>query len=102
MNSEAFLYSAGSARRLDHNAQQAGIDGWHLMQNAGRAAARHILWHYPKQPATFIIGPGNNGGDGLCTAAYLHAAGWPVNIVTFRPMRTHSGSSTRRMNLFTV
>jgi len=54
-----------------------------LMENAGRAVAeavKQILGDIKKQRLIILIGPGNNGGDGLVTARHLHDWGAKVNL----------------------
>lgn len=54
-----------------------------LMQRAGIAVARLALALAPHAERIHVVcGPGNNGGDGLVAATWLHAAGVPV-CVTF-------------------
>ena len=46
-----------------------------LMENAGKAVAeetRRSLGTLENQHILCLIGPGNNGGDGLVAARYLH------------------------------
>ena len=53
-----------------------------LMERAGKAAADFISDLYPA-PArvTVVCGPGNNGGDGYCTAIELLKMEYDVNVV---------------------
>jgi hydroxyethylthiazole kinase-like uncharacterized protein yjeF len=53
-----------------------------LMQAAGRAVARAIMRHTRPCRILALIGPGNNGGDGLAAADYLRQQGWPVRTLT--------------------
>jgi len=57
-----------------------------LMENAGKAVAeevRHILGAIDQQHVLILIGPGNNGGDGLVTARHLHDWGAKVSLYLF-------------------
>ncbi len=64
--------------RADH---EYGLTSHILMQNAGKSAADIFLAHLPPQQSIqqlrilFLIGPGNNGGDGLVVARHLAEAG---------------------------
>lgn len=61
---------AGAARELPAHT---------LMQRAGAAAARLALALCPHaQQVSVLVGPGNNGGDGLELALHLHQQGLPV------------------------
>jgi len=56
------------------------------MENAGRAVAeevRQILGTIDKQHILILIGPGNNGGDGLVAARHLHDWGARVSLYIF-------------------
>jgi ADP-dependent NAD(P)H-hydrate dehydratase / NAD(P)H-hydrate epimerase len=51
-----------------------GISVETLMENAGKAVAvetRRILGHIPGKSILVLVGPGNNGGDGLVAARHL-------------------------------
>ncbi|MEM7071750.1 MAG: NAD(P)H-hydrate epimerase, partial [Pseudomonadota bacterium] len=49
-----------------------------LMNRAAGFVARYISTHFNTQPVFFIIGPGNNGADGLLCAKMLQQQGWEV------------------------
>ena len=62
-----------------------GIPTALLMENAGRAAADLAQEEFNLRadgpPTLVLVGPGNNGGDGLVLARTLHARGLPVRAV---------------------
>lgn len=68
------IVSVDSMRQIEAAADAGGLTYAELMQHAGRAVATRILKalaeHAPTEQArvTFLIGPGNNGGDGLVAA----------------------------------
>jgi hydroxyethylthiazole kinase-like uncharacterized protein yjeF len=70
----------------DHRAQARGMPGERLMEHAGAAvaAAVHALAvdtdRWGKGPIVILVGPGNNGGDGLVAARRLAAIGAPVVV----------------------
>jgi hydroxyethylthiazole kinase-like uncharacterized protein yjeF len=52
-----------------------------LMQRAGLAVARLALALHPHASrVSILVGPGNNGGDGLVAALHLHQAGRAVRV----------------------
>ncbi len=79
------LATAAEMRALDRRAiDDYGLPGVVLMENAGRAAFAAIRrWRgrLAGQSALVLVGPGNNGGDGLVIARYLSQAGCRVEIV---------------------
>ncbi|MES2355468.1 MAG: NAD(P)H-hydrate dehydratase [Pseudomonadota bacterium] len=75
------IYRAAEIRQIEHNfiAVNPGIS---LMERAGLAAAekaRDMLGDGFR--ALVVCGPGNNGGDGLVVARYLHQWGYQVTTV---------------------
>jgi hydroxyethylthiazole kinase-like uncharacterized protein yjeF len=64
----------------DRAAIAAGISGFTLMRNAGRAVARAIQRRFRPCRVAVLCGPGNNGGDGFVAAAELARCGWPVRV----------------------
>jgi len=60
-------------RYLEEKANKAGLAYAQMMENAGRGAAQAIQrrWGTKGKRIVVLIGPGNNGGDGLVAAHYL-------------------------------
>ncbi|MDW8106199.1 MAG: NAD(P)H-hydrate dehydratase [Armatimonadota bacterium] len=78
------VVSAEQMRALDRAAiEQDGIPSLLLMERAGYGAFQRIAeWFAPivgKQVAV-LVGKGNNGGDGMVVARYLHEAGAKVHL----------------------
>jgi NAD(P)H-hydrate epimerase len=64
--------------------ERFGINGLVLMENAGSAAAWHIISLLEAPAATkvcVIAGTGNNAGDGFVAARHLSSAGVAVNVL---------------------
>jgi NAD(P)H-hydrate epimerase len=79
-------------QRLEEDSVRVGITTEMLMENAGRAVAEEtarIVEDIRQQQIMVLVGPGNNGGDGLVAARYLHDAGAKVFVYVFgqRPGR---------------
>jgi ADP-dependent NAD(P)H-hydrate dehydratase / NAD(P)H-hydrate epimerase len=77
-------------RRIEQDSVKEGISIAALMENAGKATAeeiKRITGSIDKQRVVVLIGPGNNGGDGLVAARHLHdwGAGVSVFLLTERP-----------------
>lgn len=64
---------------MEQATDAAGFSYDQMMAAAGGAVAR-IVWEYEPFAGTILclIGPGNNGGDGLVACAALQAEGMPV------------------------
>jgi NAD(P)H-hydrate epimerase len=71
------LVTAAEMRLLEEKAVDTGISIQDLMQNAGQAVATEIaqlLEPIEGKRIIVLVGPGNNGGDGLVVARHLKAA----------------------------
>ena len=77
------LVTAKQMRELDRQAiEERNIPGTTLMLNAAEHIATAAMKHVPPGGCVAVFcGPGNNGGDGIGAAAYLHDKG--VSVRTF-------------------
>ena len=70
-------------RQIEQECAKIGLPSKVLMENAGRAVAEEvsrILGTTDQQRIITLIGPGNNGGDGLVAARHLHNRGAKVSV----------------------
>jgi len=70
-------------REIEQRAADSGLPWNALMENAGLSIARHIkawLGTVVHHQFVILVGPGNNGGDGLVTARHLHDWGARVHV----------------------
>jgi hydroxyethylthiazole kinase-like uncharacterized protein yjeF len=73
-------------QQLERDAIKSGISLEMLMENAGQAfanEAKRFLDDIRQQQILILIGPGNNGGDGLVAARHLHDAGAKIFLYFF-------------------
>ncbi len=74
------LHHQAAARACETQALRAAAPHT-LMQAAGLAVAKVAQAVSPHgRRAWTVVGPGNNGGDGLVAALALHRAGWQVEL----------------------
>ena len=74
-----------------------GIPTIVLMENAGRNAAEFILQRCSKhlEQVLILVGPGNNGGDGLVVARHLHNRDIEVSLLLCcDPLRLRGDAAT--------
>jgi len=77
------IATSDQMRSIDRRAAEAGITTEFLMENAGRAVAEEIrgfVDYIAGRIVLVLVGPGNNGGDALVAARYLHERGADVSI----------------------
>ncbi|HWH13743.1 MAG TPA: NAD(P)H-hydrate epimerase, partial [Miltoncostaeaceae bacterium] len=72
------LFTAAALREADRVATaRYGLPSVLLMERAGLESARAVLDRFPAaRRAVVLVGPGNNGGDGMVVARHLAEAGW--------------------------
>ena len=86
------ILTTSQMRQLEESCAQIGLTTDVLMENAGKAVAeevRRILGNVDQQNILFLIGPGNNGGDGLVAARYLHD--WGARVTVYLPAERPQG-----------
>lgn len=78
--------TAAEMREIDRRAiEEFGIPSFQLMEKAGEAVAQAAaqLAGPPPKKILVLAGKGNNGGDGLVAARYLHDQGYGVQVLLF-------------------
>jgi hydroxyethylthiazole kinase-like uncharacterized protein yjeF len=83
----AKLVSTAEMRALEQAAVDAGATWAGLMEHAGwgvAQAAMQILGDAAGKRVLVLVGPGNNGGDGLVVARHLRDAGADVTLYLWR------------------
>jgi hydroxyethylthiazole kinase-like uncharacterized protein yjeF len=75
------IVDVNQSRHLESETDARGHSYAAMMEDAGRNLARAIANRQAVdgQPILILVGPGNNGGDGLVAAHYLHQAGAQVH-----------------------
>jgi NAD(P)H-hydrate epimerase len=100
---DGLLLSRDVVRALDRRATaEFGVPSLLLMENAGRAAADEAerVLGGRRGPVAVIVGPGNNGGDGLVLARTLWNRGHDVRVAFLGPReRLEGGHSDFATNL---
>jgi NAD(P)H-hydrate epimerase len=77
------VVTAEQMREIDRMAASAGLTTEILMENAGRAVAeetKKLVGGVVGKHILIIVGPGNNGGDGLVAGRHLGDSGAEVSI----------------------
>ena len=82
------IVTVNEMRHLEAEADARGVSYAQMMDSAGAAVADSILKRLSHADAAVLIlvGPGNNGGDGLVAARHLHDAGCRVKIFSLKTL----------------
>ncbi len=80
------LITAQQMRDLEQRADAAGNSYAQMMERAGTLTAQAMMarWNVVEQRVLVLVGPGNNGGDGLVCARALHDAGASVRLYLWK------------------
>ena len=85
------IVTADEMRRIEDRSEAMGVSKDALMERAGLETARYIRCVCAPLvgvPVVALVGPGNNGGDGLVVARHLHRWGARVSVYICRDRRT--------------
>ena len=84
----AFVATAAETRRLEELAVATGASWPELMERAGTGVADVVSDRLQQRGGTAVVlvlvGPGNNGGDGLVAARLLHDRGAGVTLYVWK------------------
>ena len=71
------ILSVSEMRALESTTDMAGYSYAQMMEQAGKSLAIAVVKHMPVKGKRILVlvGPGNNGGDGLVAARLLHDSG---------------------------
>ena len=78
--------TASEMREIDRRAiEEFKVPSYELMEKAGRAVAREATRLAGPRPKKILVlaGKGNNGGDGLVAARFLHEKGYDAQVLLF-------------------
>ena len=74
-------------RRIEQAADAGGQSYAAMMEQAGRGVAE-VAMNFelvdPGENVLVLVGPGNNGGDGLVAARYLRDAGYEISAYIWK------------------
>jgi ADP-dependent NAD(P)H-hydrate dehydratase / NAD(P)H-hydrate epimerase len=81
------VFTVAEMVAAERAADAAGNSYAQMMETAGAAVARAIQerWDVAGKELLVLVGPGNNGGDGLVAGRYLAEAGGDVAFYLYRP-----------------
>lgn len=84
------LVTAERMRELEQRADAAGTSFAAMMERAGTGTAQAMMrrWDVRGKHVLALVGPGNNGGDGLVCARALYQAGARVTLYVWRRVPT--------------
>ena len=78
------IVTAAQMRAIEALSEESGVSTDSLMENAGLAVARiarRVVGSIVGAKVVVLIGPGNNGGDGLVTARHLQR--WGARVTAY-------------------
>lgn len=95
------LVTVDQMRHLEAASDAQGHTYAAMMERAGHAVARVIQAQLDihAQPIVVLVGPGNNGGDGLVAARHLHDAGAIVGVCLLKPRADEHSAALRQRHV---
>ncbi|MEW5987971.1 MAG: NAD(P)H-hydrate epimerase, partial [Chloroflexota bacterium] len=81
------VFTVAQMVAAERAADASGLSYDQMMETAGRAVAEAIQTRHPMagKRVLVLVGPGNNGGDGLVAGLYLAEAGADVAFYLYKP-----------------
>lgn len=90
------ILTVAEMQALEQAAYASGLAYETMMENAGYAVAQAIREHCEFLSRILIlVGPGNNGGDGLVAARYLQEWGFETTVYVWRRAKQDDPNLTR-------
>lgn len=92
------IVTSSEMRELDREAGEAGLPTEVLMENAGLAFANVLeteICRVDGKSVLVLVGPGNNGGDGLVAARHFYDRGARVSVWTWKRQLADSDTNLR-------
>jgi hydroxyethylthiazole kinase-like uncharacterized protein yjeF len=92
------LVTISQMREIERKSGLAGVPPEQLMENAGRVVAEKIIGlvgEISAKKVVILVGPGNNGGDGLVAARHLASCGALVQLII--PVKSVSNEFNLRL-----
>ncbi|MBK8903851.1 MAG: NAD(P)H-hydrate dehydratase [Anaerolineaceae bacterium] len=101
------LFTVSQMVAAEKTADSLGNSYAHMMETAGRGVAEAVMARWPMAGASVLVlvGPGNNGGDGLVAGRILAEAGADVAFYLFKPRdpaKDENYAKIQQMGLFAV
>ncbi len=80
------VFSVAEMVAAEKAADAAGSSYDQMMERAGKAVAEALIQRFPvdDKKITILVGPGNNGGDGLVAGRYLAEAGADTTFYLYK------------------
>ncbi len=99
------VFSVAEMVAAEKAADASGTTYDQMMETAGRSIAEAIIKRFPIKGTNVLVlvGPGNNGGDGLVAGRYLAEAGADVAFYLYKPRdpeADHNYAKVQEMGLF--
>jgi len=101
------VVTSDQMREIERRAEMVGLTVEALMENAGRAVAeetKKVIGGIAGRRILILVGPGNNGGDGLVAARHFDDWGAEVNLYLCgqRPPQDKNFALTQERGINTV
>jgi NAD(P)H-hydrate repair Nnr-like enzyme with NAD(P)H-hydrate epimerase domain len=94
------LLTPSEMAEADRLAVREGVASFDLMMSAGRAVADAAQEMAKDGEILVLVGPGNNGGDGLVAAQLLSAAGRRARVALLGARGALKGDAAKAASLY--